>query len=1112
MSMGNGRLGISAESGSRRRAGGRAAALRRAPSDSDCSGETASLSADSAERAPRAPPQPTRQTKTRGSRRRGSEWEVLEGLKDGQRFEKRPEVFNGYLHKKRKWPLKGWHKRFFVVDGGILVYARSPSDVARGRLHGSVDVGLSVISAKARRRRIDIDADEFIYHLRAKTPDVFRTWLYRQHLLTFGARESVPKIHAPLEDLPTETSSHWLARKRTRTICSSSDGEQIDSLTSSILSNLIPPKAIPSNTSLTHKTGIKNKEITSLKCIYSRKKNNSMDKRIVCCFKRVANSKELTSNKIKEANISCINDENSDDAQNNPEERHMHTTNLDVKTPYLESLMSMESLYLPKQKSNSSYRKTIPNFQIIYKRNEENKLAKTSKDAKVVKNEPIVFCFTHKHRSCRTNAKAPLLKRSRKSTNMVKYRNVLTEPPLKQPLNKRMLLGKYKLKISRHSDARPARVILLNQNHNEASNENNTNIKKDEIVDTEFNKITEKLVETVFENYNKFENYRSEDHIRSFINRVIAEIYCFSCEQIDDHPVKALFKCLLEYWIQKSSFPHLKETVKAVKSISKPSNYYFTKDQKTSSLCVKNQSKETQCHDCYDTLRKKKSKHSIISNPIGLVKLPKTESFNKEQKIQELERMIKNTVYYCDNTRTEPRESKQDDIQITKILIENIGKDNSNQSTNKFNKMANEGELIELQKVINYLLSETSLPVDMAREIFKAYLNILKNESVDEMSSSLSMDIPKNIEPKSYNCDVLTDCVQKHISKNIMTQSFQDNISFKDHLSLTNVSEIHLYNVLNKITFKSDNVKIPWDRNTQKEKIKEAMQEYRQFKDPESTFKIQPDTNEVSNKSRVLYLSQYNLEHITTDNVPLVKERMSIAFKVDNNTEATISKPDYVLQNNDDPCKNIPQPLLPIFDYKTDSDRLFSTIIDPKINYYKNPYMDLNYNTHENISIKPFCSSETLSNEWFNKIYEKRWEINDMAYVISDNSNITRLSSDVFRKQSNVLTLVEKEDDLPNTSKNTDEVVKDFQEKVNVNSADKKEVLHSFKSKLSDIIDEEFKKLLLNKLSRLSETIPPLHEDIYKLYHKILEKFDKIDTKDSKSTDNVKNEDNNKKI
>jgi hypothetical protein len=42
--------------------------------------------------------------------RRTSEWEILEGLKDGQRFDKKPKVYEGYLHKKRKWPLKGWHK------------------------------------------------------------------------------------------------------------------------------------------------------------------------------------------------------------------------------------------------------------------------------------------------------------------------------------------------------------------------------------------------------------------------------------------------------------------------------------------------------------------------------------------------------------------------------------------------------------------------------------------------------------------------------------------------------------------------------------------------------------------------------------------------------------------------------------------------------------------------------------------------------------------------------------------------------------------------------------------------------------------------------------------
>lgn len=38
------------------------------------------------------------------------EWEILSGLKQGQRFEFTPKKFEGYLLKRRKWPLKGWHK------------------------------------------------------------------------------------------------------------------------------------------------------------------------------------------------------------------------------------------------------------------------------------------------------------------------------------------------------------------------------------------------------------------------------------------------------------------------------------------------------------------------------------------------------------------------------------------------------------------------------------------------------------------------------------------------------------------------------------------------------------------------------------------------------------------------------------------------------------------------------------------------------------------------------------------------------------------------------------------------------------------------------------------
>lgn len=84
-------------------------------SDSDGSVETNSLSADSAteQAANHQPPKPPTRKK---SRRRSSEWEIMEGLKDGQKFDKKPAPFSGYLHKKRKWPLKGWHKVLILLN------------------------------------------------------------------------------------------------------------------------------------------------------------------------------------------------------------------------------------------------------------------------------------------------------------------------------------------------------------------------------------------------------------------------------------------------------------------------------------------------------------------------------------------------------------------------------------------------------------------------------------------------------------------------------------------------------------------------------------------------------------------------------------------------------------------------------------------------------------------------------------------------------------------------------------------------------------------------------------------------------------------------------------
>ena len=57
-------------------------------------------------------------------------------------------------------------QRFFTLDKGVLTYGKGPSEIARGKIHGQVDIGLSVISTKGKRKRIDIDADEFIHHLK----------------------------------------------------------------------------------------------------------------------------------------------------------------------------------------------------------------------------------------------------------------------------------------------------------------------------------------------------------------------------------------------------------------------------------------------------------------------------------------------------------------------------------------------------------------------------------------------------------------------------------------------------------------------------------------------------------------------------------------------------------------------------------------------------------------------------------------------------------------------------------------------------------------------------------------------------------------------------------
>jgi len=151
-------------------------------SDSELSTETNSLSAESNNDNGRSPVKSTPsgtdvQAAKSKQRRKGAEWEVIDSFKTLRIFDQAPTKLEGFLLKKRKWPLKGWHKRYFILEKGSLMYAKRPADLARGKPHGSVDLGLSVISAKRRRCRIDIDAEVFIFHIKVKSREGFGHWL-----------------------------------------------------------------------------------------------------------------------------------------------------------------------------------------------------------------------------------------------------------------------------------------------------------------------------------------------------------------------------------------------------------------------------------------------------------------------------------------------------------------------------------------------------------------------------------------------------------------------------------------------------------------------------------------------------------------------------------------------------------------------------------------------------------------------------------------------------------------------------------------------------------------------------------------------------------------------
>uniref|UniRef100_A0A3Q2FU07 Oxysterol-binding protein n=1 Tax=Cyprinodon variegatus TaxID=28743 RepID=A0A3Q2FU07_CYPVA len=121
---------------------------------------------------------------SRHSRQIIKDWEVIDDLQvemqagsESPQDKSAPGICEGYLLKRRKWPLKGWHKRYFILEAGILRYSKSQQDVSKGRVQGSLDVSHAVMSINKKSNRIDLDAGDILYHIKAKSHDLFYIWV-----------------------------------------------------------------------------------------------------------------------------------------------------------------------------------------------------------------------------------------------------------------------------------------------------------------------------------------------------------------------------------------------------------------------------------------------------------------------------------------------------------------------------------------------------------------------------------------------------------------------------------------------------------------------------------------------------------------------------------------------------------------------------------------------------------------------------------------------------------------------------------------------------------------------------------------------------------------------
>lgn len=550
----------------------------------------------------------------------------------------------------------------------------------------------------------------------------------------------------------------------------------------------------------------------------------------------------------------------------------------------------------------SSLVKSLNNILMERKKNRRNIVKKNFCRRNKV-NLSMACFFAARNKICAEIPSASPMKKSKKCTNMTKYKNINDEPRLVTPFGRYLVLRRYdkpkknakrnhKLGIYDTSGSSGSYSCNTFSTSRE-TNELRVILDKKDIIETSshdmvkahsyYDTITDKLL-SIFggEINNKIE-------VKSSINRFIRNLY--EATVYNTNPVNKILKCLLEFWLKHNTSetkPTNPNTLKYFRSIHIQSSFNITHvDKNVSCMPVNIDVKETQFVDkIYSDLQRTGTNvpntYLVTSQKFQPHVVHRdTESFEKERCVQQLERLLKSTVYVCKTARSS--QIKERDIKITKKLIDNLEMYSTKTEVEKSTDESTENisnsssELPAIQDTFHHLLSETSLPADLAKEFFNAYLGILRNDvsksSTTESSAQSSDDAHINEES---SCKVQRESVHKSISKGVVTDDILDII---DHGENSNDNNIYLKDIARNLKTLFSN-RYWLNRKAAEPADNEIKDELgRSVKDPIECL-VQEDRDEAL---LTLDLTKYDLQNITMSKDVDVKGAMSITIKFKEN-------------------------------------------------------------------------------------------------------------------------------------------------------------------------------------------------------------------------------------